>query len=128
LAHEDGFPGAAALEKGYNRRATLLVYLNDVPQVSTSAGHVLTAARPASTRHQHVVCQACALVAIMVYQACMCVDEPPRLYARQLGPDADHVPAVVSSVRSQRCIQRLKLFVRRCEECWMHRCGAMHAT
>lgn len=33
LAHEDGFPGAAALEKGYNRRATLLVYLNDVPQV-----------------------------------------------------------------------------------------------
>jgi hypothetical protein len=33
LSHEDGFPGAAALEKGYNRRATLLVYLNDVPEV-----------------------------------------------------------------------------------------------
>lgn len=36
LAHEDGFPASAALEKGYNRRATLLVYLNDVPQVSWS--------------------------------------------------------------------------------------------
>jgi hypothetical protein len=33
LSHEDGFPASAALEKGYNRRATLLVYLNDVPQV-----------------------------------------------------------------------------------------------
>jgi hypothetical protein len=39
LAHEDGFPGAAALEKGYNRRATLLVYLNDVPQVSNGGDH-----------------------------------------------------------------------------------------
>jgi len=36
LAHEDGFPASATLEKGYNRRATLLVYLNDVPQVSWS--------------------------------------------------------------------------------------------
>lgn len=33
LSHEDGFPASAALEKGYNRRATLLLYLNDVPQV-----------------------------------------------------------------------------------------------
>jgi collagen type III alpha len=32
LSHEDGFPSAIALDKGYQRRATLLVYLNDVPQ------------------------------------------------------------------------------------------------
>jgi hypothetical protein len=25
-------------------------------------------------------------------------------------------------------LQGLKLFVRCCEECWMHRCGAMHAA
>lgn len=32
LSHEDGFPSAIALDKGYQRRATLLIYLNDVPQ------------------------------------------------------------------------------------------------
>ncbi|KAF6261608.1 hypothetical protein COO60DRAFT_1500337 [Scenedesmus sp. NREL 46B-D3] len=32
LSHEDGFPSAVALDKGYQRRATLLVYLNDVAQ------------------------------------------------------------------------------------------------
>eukprot|EP00878_Enallax_costatus_P010592 GHUV01011063.1.p1 GENE.GHUV01011063.1~~GHUV01011063.1.p1 ORF type:complete len:341 (+),score=88.25 GHUV01011063.1:250-1272(+) len=31
-SHEDGFPANIALEKGYQRRATLLVYLNDVTQ------------------------------------------------------------------------------------------------
>ena len=31
LAHEDAFPVNTALEKGYQRRATLLCYLNDVP-------------------------------------------------------------------------------------------------
>ncbi|WIA11416.1 hypothetical protein OEZ85_011533 [Tetradesmus obliquus] len=32
LSHEDGFPSAIALDKGYQRRATLLIYLNDVLQ------------------------------------------------------------------------------------------------
>jgi collagen type III alpha len=32
LAHEDGFPPQIALKKGYQRRATLLVYLNDVAE------------------------------------------------------------------------------------------------
>lgn len=50
LAHEDGFPASAALEKGYNRRATLLVYLNDVPQVS---GSTCMAAAPAAWTRQH---------------------------------------------------------------------------
>lgn len=40
LAHEDGFPAAAALEKGYNRRATLLVYLNNVPEVRPGGGSI----------------------------------------------------------------------------------------
>jgi hypothetical protein len=31
-AHEDGFPIAVAADKGYQRRATILVYLNDVEQ------------------------------------------------------------------------------------------------
>lgn len=32
LSHEDGFPRDIALKKGVQRRATLLVYLNDVPE------------------------------------------------------------------------------------------------
>lgn len=36
LSHEDGFPANIALDKGYQRRATLLVYLNDVPQGGTT--------------------------------------------------------------------------------------------
>jgi collagen type III alpha len=32
LAHEDAFPPAAALQRGFQRRATLLVYLNDVEE------------------------------------------------------------------------------------------------
>ena len=32
LSHEDGFPRDIALKKGIQRRATLLVYLNDVPE------------------------------------------------------------------------------------------------
>jgi prolyl 4-hydroxylase len=32
LSHEDAFPVNTALEKGYQRRATLLVYLNDVAE------------------------------------------------------------------------------------------------
>ena len=33
LSHEDGFPPALAAENGFQRAATLLLYLNDVPQV-----------------------------------------------------------------------------------------------
>ena len=32
LSHEDAFPADIAKQKGYQRRATLLVYLNDVQQ------------------------------------------------------------------------------------------------
>jgi prolyl 4-hydroxylase len=32
LAHEDAFPPSAALQRGFQRRATLLVYLNDVQE------------------------------------------------------------------------------------------------
>jgi hypothetical protein len=40
----------------------------------------------------------------------------------QLHPGG--IARTVLLVRSQR----LKLFVHCCDECWMHRCGAMHAT
>jgi hypothetical protein len=38
LSHEDGFPSDVALSKGYQRRATLLVYLNDVLEVRRAVG------------------------------------------------------------------------------------------
>jgi hypothetical protein len=34
LAHEDGFPPLLATSNGFQRHATLLLYLNDVQQVS----------------------------------------------------------------------------------------------
>lgn len=34
LAHEDGFPPLLATANGFQRHATLLLYLNDVQQVS----------------------------------------------------------------------------------------------
>eukprot|EP00879_Flechtneria_rotunda_P022671 GHRR01023943.1.p3 GENE.GHRR01023943.1~~GHRR01023943.1.p3 ORF type:complete len:141 (+),score=55.45 GHRR01023943.1:1041-1463(+) len=47
LSHEDGFPASIALEKGYQRRATLLVYLNDVQQGgATKFDHLSVSVQP----------------------------------------------------------------------------------
>ncbi|KAF8070861.1 ALB3.1 [Scenedesmus sp. PABB004] len=51
LAHEDGFPASVALAKGYQRRGTLLVYLNDVPSGGrTRFEHCGVAVAPARGR------------------------------------------------------------------------------
>lgn len=65
LAHEDGFPASAALEKGYNRRHTLLVYLNDVPEVRCEARgwqHISASSGPmAGCQHGRWLCKVCLL-------------------------------------------------------------------
>ena len=47
LSHEDAFPAEAAARKGYQRRATVLVYLNDVAEGgATYFDHIQLAVRP----------------------------------------------------------------------------------
>lgn len=41
LAHEDAFPSRLARYNGFNRHATLLIYLNDVPQVGAGVRALL---------------------------------------------------------------------------------------
>jgi 2OG-Fe(II) oxygenase superfamily len=55
LAHEDGFPPNAALEKGYQRRGTLLVYLNDVPHGGATRFEHLGPLRVAPVRGRAVL-------------------------------------------------------------------------